>query len=103
MKLAAIALFLILCLTSLPVNADEPRFQVVPFDQTPVETQKREFERVVDLCIKAVREEVQYSRFDAFVQGNNARMFGTVEEKFKFEKCMSRNGQPLVPNREPDN
>ena len=106
MKLVAIASSICLALTSLMVNAAEPRnsslldrksFKTIPFDPAPSDTQRRELERAGALCVKTVDSEVLGSHFEAHVDGNIVSTVGTERERFKFWKCMSQDGHPLAP------
>lgn len=55
------------------------------------------FERAVDKCVKEVTKELPYSSFDAYVKDDdNVHMFGTAESRFKFRKCMAKNGHPIT-------
>jgi len=60
-KLTVIAASMFLVVSSSMVNAAEPltlesqdrkSFKTIPFDPAPSETQRRELDRVVELCIK---------------------------------------------------
>jgi hypothetical protein len=104
MKLSATALCLILCSASFTVNAADT-FKATPFDLEPLNKKPqseslRDFEHVVELCTKAVRGELPYSQFDAYVEGKSVNMMGTEESRFKFYKCMSKNGIPLSPSKD---
>jgi len=83
------------------VEAAEPQdrksFKTIPFDPTPSETQRRELERMIDLCIKTVDREVPGGHFSASVDGGIVNTLGIDRERFKFWKCMSQNGHPLAP------
>ena len=99
--LTMIALSIFLALSSLMVEAAEPQdrksFKTIPFDPTPSETQRRELERMIDLCIKTVDREVPGGHFSASVDGGIVNTLGIDRERFKFWKCMSQNGHPLAP------
>ena len=106
MKLAATTLCLILCSASFTVNAADT-FKATPFDPEPLNKKpqselQRDFEHMVELCIKVVRGELPYSQFDAYVEGKSVNMIGTEESRFKFFKCMSKNGLPLSPSKDID-
>jgi len=72
-------------------------FKTIPFDPVPSDTQRRELERVVALCIKTVDREVPGGHFEASVDGGTINSVGIDRERFKFWKCMSQNGHPLAP------
>ena len=100
-RLTVIAASIFLVLSSLMVNAAEPldrkSFKTIPFDPVPSETQRRELERMVDLCIKTVGREVPGGHFNAYVDGGIVSTVGIDRERFKFWKCMSQNGHSLAP------
>ena len=105
-RLTVIAASIFLVFSSLMVNAAEPlniapldrkSFKTIPFDPVPSETQRRELERVVDLCVKTVGREVPGGHFNAYVDGGIVSTVGIDRERFKFWKCMSQNGHPLAP------
>jgi len=103
MKLVANALSLILCCVSSAALAET--VQTAPLDpatlnKTPQSELQRDFENIVELCTKVVRGELPYSRFDAYVEGKSVHIIGTEESRFKFSKCMSKNGYPLPPSKE---
>jgi|KBSMisStaDraftv2_1062788.scaffolds.fasta_scaffold61184_4 hypothetical protein len=52
-------------------------------------------ERTIATCVKEVRQEVPYSRFDAYARGSALYSFGSPQERVKFEKCMYKHGQPV--------
>ena len=102
--LTVIASSICLVLSSLPVNAAEPftpldrkSFNTIPPDPAPSETQRRELDRVVDLCIKTVESSVPGSRFEAYVDGGIVNTAGIDRARFKFWKCMLDTGHPLAP------
>ena len=104
MTLPVIVSFICLVFSSLLVNAAEPltpldrrSFKTIPFDPAPSETQRRELDRVVDLCIKTVESSVPGSRFEAYVDGGIVNTAGIDRARFNFWKCMSDNGHPLAP------
>jgi hypothetical protein len=112
MKLAATALCLIVCSASFTANAADT-FKATPFDPEPLNKKpqselQHDFEHMVELCAKAVRGELPYSQFDAYVEGKSVgegkfvNMMGTEESRFKFYKCMSKNGIPLSPSKDPE-
>ena len=76
---------------------DKKSFKTVPFISTPSDTQRRELERMVDLCMKTVESEVPGGHFSADVAGGIVNTVGIDRERFKFWKCMSQNGHPLAP------
>jgi hypothetical protein len=76
---------------------DKKSFKTVPFVSVPSDTQQRELERIVDLCVKTAEREVPGSHFSAHVSGGIIDTVGIDRGRFKFWKCMSENGQPLVP------
>lgn len=78
-------------------SLDRKSFKTVPFVPAPSETQKRELERAVDLCMKTVEREVRGSHFHASVDGGMVAVVGIDQERFKFWKCMLENGHPLAP------
>ena len=104
LKLTAIASSICLVLSSLMVNAAEPltpldrkSFKTIPSDPAPSEAQRRELDRVVDLCIKTVDREAPGGHFEAYVDGGIVSSVGIDKERFKFWKCMSQNGHRLAP------
>ena len=105
-KRTVIAASMFVVFTSSRVNAAEPlnlesqdrkSFKTIPFDPAPSETQRRELDRVVELCIKTVEREVSGGHFTAYVDGGTVSTAGIDRERFKFWKCMSENGHPLAP------
>ena len=76
---------------------DRKSFKTIPFDPAPSDTQRRELERVVVLCIQTVDREVPGGHFEAYVDGGIVSTAGIDRERFKFWKCMSQNGHPLAP------
>jgi len=76
---------------------DRKSFKTMPFDPAPSDTQRRELERVVVLCIETVDREVPGGHFEAHVDGGIVNTVGIDRERFKFWKCMSQNGHPLAP------
>jgi hypothetical protein len=76
---------------------DRKSFKTIPFDPAPSDTQLRDLERVVVLCIQTVDREVPGGHFEAFVDGGIVSTVGIDRERFKFWKCMSQNGHPLAP------
>lgn len=76
---------------------DRKSFKTIPFDPAPSDTQRRELERVVALCIQTVDREVPGGHFEASVDGGIISTVGIDRERFKFWKCMSQNGHPLAP------
>ena len=52
-------------------------------------------ERTIATCVKEVRQEVPYSRFDAYAHESGLYSFGSPQERFKFEECMYKHGQPV--------
>jgi len=102
----AIAAFMVLMSSSAMVSASEPSiteapdkksFNTIPFAPSPSDTQRRELEGVVDLCMKTVEREVPGGHFSANVTGGIVNTVGIDRERFKFWKCMSGNGHPLAP------
>jgi hypothetical protein len=100
-RLTVIAASIFLVLSSLMVNAAEPldrkSFKTVPFVPAPSETQRRELERMIDLCIKTVDRDAPGGHFNADLDGGIVSTAGTDRERFKFWKCMSQNGHSLAP------
>ena len=76
---------------------DKRSFNTIPFDPAPSETQRRELERMVDLCMKTVEREVPGGHFNANVDGIIVNTIGIDRERFKFWKCMSENRRSLAP------
>lgn len=72
-------------------------FNTIPFDPAPSEIQRRELERMVDLCVKTVERDVPGGHFNANVDGSIVNTIGIDRERFTFWKCMSENGRPLAP------
>jgi uncharacterized protein len=66
---------------------------------TPKADEPRDFERTVRKCTKEVQRAFPSDRFDAYSEGTKVRFIGTPESNFKFQKCMSRNGHPLVSDK----
>jgi len=104
--LTVIGLSIVLAFSSLMVNAAEPlntgpqdrkSFKTIPFDPAPSEAQRRELERMVDLCMKTVDSEVPGGHFSASVNGGIVNTLGIDRERFTFWKCMLQNGHPLAP------
>ena len=71
----------------------------VPKNITPKLDQRGGFERTVGRCTKEVQRAFSADSFDAYTEGTHVRFFGTPEANFKFKKCMSRNGHPLVADQ----
>jgi hypothetical protein len=101
-----IAASIFLVFSSLMINVAEPlntapldrkSFKTIPFVPAPSETQRRELERMIDLCIKTVDREAPGGHFNVDVDGGIVSTVGTDRERFKFWKCMSENGHPLAP------
>jgi hypothetical protein len=101
-----IAASVFLVFSSMMVNVAEPltteasdrkSFKAMPFVAIPSDTQRRELERMVDLCMKSVEREVPGGHFSAKVDGSIVNTVGIDRERFKFWKCMSENGHPLAP------
>ena len=105
MKLATtIALCLSVCSVAVALAASDT-YKTAPFDAGPLNTKppselQRHFEQTVELCIRAVRAELPYSQFDAYVEEKVVNMIGTEDSRFKFYKCMSKNGLHLSPSKE---
>ncbi|HSL05940.1 MAG TPA: hypothetical protein VK901_20690 [Nitrospiraceae bacterium] len=104
--LPVVAASMFLVFSSAMVHATEPHttetpdkksFNTVPFVSNPSDTQRRELERLVDLCTKTVEREVPGGHFSADVAGGIVNTVGIDRERFKFWKCMSQNGHPLAP------
>jgi len=76
---------------------DRKSFKTMPFDPAPSDTQRRELERVVALCIETVDGEVPGDHFEAYVDGGIVNTVGIDRKRFRFWKCMSQNGHPLAP------
>ena len=66
---------------------------------TPKADEPGDFERTVGRCRKEVQRAFPSDRFDAYLEGTKVRFIGTPEANFKFQKCMSRNGHPLVSDK----
>ena len=105
--LLRIAIVASICLvfSSSLVNADVPltsldrkTFKTNPFNPTPSEAQRHELERTIALCVKTVEQEVPGYHFEAFADSGLVKTIGIDRARFKFWKCMSENGHPLVPN-----
>jgi hypothetical protein len=104
--LTVIAVSIFLAFSSLIVNAAEPlnteaqdrkSFKTIPFNPAPSDTQRRDLESLVDLCMKTVEREVPGGHFSANAAGGIVNTIGIDRERFKFWKCMSQNGHPLAP------
>jgi hypothetical protein len=50
----------------------------------------------LETCVKQVQKELPGHSFDAYRKKDTVKMFGTPESFFKFRKCMSMSGLPLV-------
>ena len=56
---------------------------------------RSDLERAVDSCTQSVHRD--YPDFDAYHEGSSVILFGaTSESRFKFHKCMSKKGYPLM-------
>jgi len=66
---------------------------------TPKADERSDFERTVRKCTKEVQRAFPSDRFDAYSEGTRVRFIGTPEANFKFQKCMSGNGHPLVSDK----
>ena len=56
---------------------------------------RSDLERAVDSCTQSVHRDDP--DFDAFNEGSSVILFGaTPESRFKFHKCMSKKGYPLM-------
>jgi hypothetical protein len=104
--LTVIATSMFLVFSSSMVNAAKPpnleaqdrkSFKTIPFDPAPSETQRRELDRMVELCVKTVERELPGGHFTADVKGGIVNTAGIDRERFKFWKCMLENGHPLAP------
>ena len=104
--LTVIATSMFLVFSSSMVNAAKPpnleaqdrkSFKTIPFDPAPSEMQRRELDRMVELCVKTVESEVPGGHFTADVKGGIVNTAGIDRERFRFWKCMLENGHPLAP------
>jgi len=66
---------------------------------TPKPDEPSDFKRTVGRCAKEVRRAFPSDRFEAYSEGTHVRFIGTPEANFTFQKCMSRNGHPLVAEK----
>jgi hypothetical protein len=105
----ALAASICLLLSSHPANAAEPltlldrkSFNTIPPDPAPSETQRRELDRVVSLCVKTTESLVPGSHFEASVDSGIVNTAGVDKGRFTFWKCMSDNGHPLAPINKSD-
>jgi hypothetical protein len=58
---------------------------------------RSDLERAVDSCTLSVHRD--YPDFDAYSEGSSVILFGAIpESRFRFHKCMSKNGYPLKSN-----
>jgi hypothetical protein len=56
-----------------------------------------EFERMINICVREVKNELPFSSIDAYVENEYVvNTFGTAEGRFKFKKCMAKRGLPLT-------
>jgi len=90
-KLLILCTLSILALPSLSLAADSTA------DKQPVNSRvdPNSRERTIATCVKEVRQEVPYSRFDAYAHESGLYSFGSPQERFKFEICMYKYGQPV--------
>ena len=59
---------------------------------------RSDLERAVDSCTQSVHQDDP--DFDAYNEGSSVILFGaTPESRFKFHKCMSQKGYPLMKTR----
>ena len=57
-----------------------------------------DLERAVDSCAQSVHRDDP--DFDAYSEGSSViNLFGTPESRFKFQKCMSKKGYPLMKTK----
>ncbi len=73
-------------------KSDSEQFEQYRLDQLNV------FERTVNRCIEKVNQDNLFPSlavFDAYLDGDEVRMYGTKEDQFKFRKCMSQAGHSL--------
>jgi len=91
MKLLILCTLSILALPPMSLAADSTA------DKQPVNSrvEPNSRERTIATCVKEVRQEVPYSRFDAYAHESGLYSFGSPQERFKFEKCMYKYGQPV--------
>jgi uncharacterized protein len=71
----------------------------VPKKITPKPEDRKDFERTVDRCTKEVQRAFPSDPFEAYPEGTRVRFIGTPEANVKFQKCMSKNGHPLVAEK----
>ena len=58
---------------------------------------RSDLERAVDSCAQSVHRDDP--DFDAYSEGSSVILFGAIpESRFRFHKCMSKNGYPLKSN-----
>jgi len=73
-------------------KSDSEQFEQYRLDQLNV------FERTFNRCIEKVNKDNLFPSlavFDAYLDGDEVRMYGTKEDQFKFRKCMSQAGHSL--------
>ncbi len=73
-------------------KSDSEQFEQYRLDQLNV------FERTVNRCIEKGNHDNLFPSlavFDAYLDGDEVRMYGTKEDQFKFRKCMSQAGHSL--------
>ncbi len=73
-------------------KSDSEQFEQYRLDQLNV------FERTFNRCIEKVNKDNLFPSlavFDAYLDGDEVRMYGTKEDQFKFMKCMSQAGHSL--------
>jgi hypothetical protein len=84
------------------IEADQREFEKKLEEMVAAE--KRVFQDTVEKCAVSVRVRSDaktfkgLSRFDAYVSDSEKSLvsfFGTDDERFQFEKCMTKNNQPL--------
>jgi len=81
---------------------DRKSFNTIPPDPAPSETQRRELDRAVSLCVKTVESLMPGNHFEASVDGGIVNTAGIDRGRFTFWKCMSDNGHPLAPINKSD-
>ncbi len=73
-------------------KSDSKQFEQYRLDQLNV------FERTFNRCIEKVNKDNLFPSlavFDAYLDGDEVRMYGTKEDQSKFRRCMSQTGHSL--------
>ena len=85
--------------TATPVAAQQRLSSSPTYEQVRAQVMA-EFKNAVAACVTKVRQEVHFSKFDAYVDGHTygqIHTFGNQEELFRFNNCMTETGLALDP------